>query len=127
MFDGALTRALTDAAHTPEQRREALVRWAQLPEARFAHPREEHLLPLHVVRVQLRADSCLMPLYLSTVYEQKPGNGVGLFAKLPECDSCLLFARVRMVSVAGQRAQSLWSRCGVPRQTTLLPLFSCAV
>jgi aromatic ring-opening dioxygenase catalytic subunit (LigB family) len=58
VFDGALTRALTDAAHTPEQRREALVRWAQLPEARFAHPREEHLLPLHVVRVQHYAYLC---------------------------------------------------------------------
>ncbi len=50
MWDAALTRALTDPAHTPEQRREALVRWAELPEARFAHPREDHLLPLHVVR-----------------------------------------------------------------------------
>ena len=50
-FDTALSRALTDPAHTPEQRRKALVDWAGLPEARFAQPREEHLLPLHVVRL----------------------------------------------------------------------------
>ncbi len=53
MWDAALTRALTDPAHTPEQRREALARWAELPEARFAHPREDHLMPLHVVRAAL--------------------------------------------------------------------------
>ncbi len=50
VFNAALTRALTDPARTPEQRREALARWAELPEARFAHPREDHLMPLHVVR-----------------------------------------------------------------------------
>lgn len=48
-FDTALSGALTDPAHTPEQRRKALMEWASLPEARFAQPREEHLLPLHVV------------------------------------------------------------------------------
>lgn len=51
-FDTALSRALTDPAHTLEQRRKALVEWANLPEARFAQPREEHLLPLHVVRLR---------------------------------------------------------------------------
>jgi aromatic ring-opening dioxygenase catalytic subunit (LigB family) len=29
-------------------RRQALTDWEQAPWARFAHPREEHLLPLHV-------------------------------------------------------------------------------
>ncbi len=29
-------------------RRERLLNWAEAPEARFCHPREEHLLPLHV-------------------------------------------------------------------------------
>ena len=52
-FDSALTRVLTDPATLPEERRAALVRWATLPEARFAQPREEHLLPLHVVRARL--------------------------------------------------------------------------
>ncbi|KAK9824983.1 hypothetical protein WJX81_002864 [Elliptochloris bilobata] len=48
-FDAALAGVLTDPAHSREERRAALVRWAELPEARFAQPREEHLLPLHVV------------------------------------------------------------------------------
>ena len=33
---------------TPEARKSALQGWEQAPWARFAHPREEHLLPLHV-------------------------------------------------------------------------------
>ncbi len=53
-FDEALVQKLTDPAHTAGQRREALARWAELPEARFAHPHEDHLLPLHVVRPMLR-------------------------------------------------------------------------
>ena len=48
-FDRYLNESLTDPAATPEQRRAALERWAAAPEARYAHPREEHLLPLHVV------------------------------------------------------------------------------
>ena len=30
------------------KREEALVAWQQAPYARYCHPREEHLLPLHV-------------------------------------------------------------------------------
>lgn len=52
-FDTALTDVLTDPATPPQERRAALVRWDALPEARFAQPREEHLLPLHVVRAHL--------------------------------------------------------------------------
>lgn len=33
----------------PEQRKQALINWANAPAARSAHPREEHLLPLMVV------------------------------------------------------------------------------
>jgi aromatic ring-opening dioxygenase catalytic subunit (LigB family) len=29
-----------------EERERRLIRWSAAPEARFAHPREEHLLPL---------------------------------------------------------------------------------
>jgi aromatic ring-opening dioxygenase catalytic subunit (LigB family) len=32
----------------PDERERRLIRWAAAPEARFAHPREEHLLPLMV-------------------------------------------------------------------------------
>ncbi|WP_419722905.1 DODA-type extradiol aromatic ring-opening family dioxygenase [Sphingobium aquiterrae] len=45
-WDDALTAAVTD----PDLARRAdrVVRWAALPHARYAHPREEHLLPLMV-------------------------------------------------------------------------------
>ncbi len=33
---------------TPEERRERLSSWNKAPHARYCHPREEHLLPLHV-------------------------------------------------------------------------------
>ena len=37
------------SAGLPEdERAQRLVRWSQAPGARFCHPREEHLLPLHV-------------------------------------------------------------------------------
>ncbi|WP_210397763.1 DODA-type extradiol aromatic ring-opening family dioxygenase [Motiliproteus sediminis] len=47
-FDDWLTICCTDAQLTPEQRYRQLCDWYQAPYARFSHPREEHLLPLHV-------------------------------------------------------------------------------
>ncbi|MGH8289398.1 MAG: DODA-type extradiol aromatic ring-opening family dioxygenase [Steroidobacteraceae bacterium] len=46
-FDAWLRDTLLDA--TPAQRSERLLEWARAPAAREAHPREEHLMPLHVV------------------------------------------------------------------------------
>lgn len=46
-FDDWLTEVLTDSA--PAARRGALVDWEKAPAARMVHPREEHLIPLHVV------------------------------------------------------------------------------
>lgn len=46
VFDTALTDAVTDA--DPARRAARIVDWQGLPHARFAHPREEHLLPLMV-------------------------------------------------------------------------------
>jgi aromatic ring-opening dioxygenase catalytic subunit (LigB family) len=45
-WDAALTAAVTDP--DPARRAERVADWASLPHARFAHPREEHLLPLMV-------------------------------------------------------------------------------
>lgn len=47
-FDSWLRATLTDPALDETQRNAALTHWAEAPYARFAHPREEHLLPLHV-------------------------------------------------------------------------------
>ena len=45
-FDAWLEEVLTRA--TPKSRINALVAWDKAPAARKAHPREEHLMPLHV-------------------------------------------------------------------------------
>jgi aromatic ring-opening dioxygenase catalytic subunit (LigB family) len=45
-WDEALTAAVTDP--DPQARAARIAAWADLPNARFAHPREEHLLPLMV-------------------------------------------------------------------------------
>jgi 4,5-DOPA dioxygenase extradiol len=45
-WDDALTAAVTDA--DPARRADRVAAWADLPHAQFAHPREEHLLPLMV-------------------------------------------------------------------------------
>ncbi|SDA13861.1 Aromatic ring-opening dioxygenase, catalytic subunit, LigB family [Sphingomonas sp. NFR15] len=45
-WDAALTAAVTDP--DPAKRADRVARWGELPYAKFAHPREEHLLPLMV-------------------------------------------------------------------------------
>lgn len=45
-FDNGLTAAVTDP--DPDVRARRIADWASLPNARIAHPREEHLLPLMV-------------------------------------------------------------------------------
>ncbi|KAL4442993.1 hypothetical protein ABPG77_008484 [Micractinium sp. CCAP 211/92] len=47
-FDEWLQHACLDPSLTYEQRCELLAGWRQAPEAAYAHPREEHLMPLHV-------------------------------------------------------------------------------
>ena len=48
-FQQWLIHTLTGAAALPDfEREQRLVSWEQAPYARYCHPREEHLLPLHV-------------------------------------------------------------------------------
>ncbi len=47
-FDEWLVETLTGDSLDDAARAQRLVDWTQAPEARFSHPREEHLLPLHV-------------------------------------------------------------------------------
>jgi aromatic ring-opening dioxygenase catalytic subunit (LigB family) len=47
-FDEWLRHTLTSVELDMAARAEQLTRWQQAPAARFCHPREEHLLPLHV-------------------------------------------------------------------------------
>jgi aromatic ring-opening dioxygenase catalytic subunit (LigB family) len=47
-FDRWLIDTCTNESLFPEERARRLVEWEQAPSARYCHPREEHLLPLHV-------------------------------------------------------------------------------
>lgn len=47
-FDDWLIEVCTSPAISPEERERRLIEWEKAPSARFCHPREEHLLPLHV-------------------------------------------------------------------------------
>lgn len=47
-FDNWLTATLGDPELSAAQRRQRLCHWDEAPAARDCHPREEHLLPLHV-------------------------------------------------------------------------------
>lgn len=47
-FDNWLSETMLDADLNPAQRQQRLENWSSAPEARYSHPREEHLLPLHV-------------------------------------------------------------------------------
>jgi len=53
-FDAALTAAVTSTDTSARKR--ALLAWENMPEARFAHPAEEHLIPLMVVAGAAGAD-----------------------------------------------------------------------
>lgn len=47
-FDQWLTHTLCDESVPDAERSQQMIDWLQAPEARFCHPREEHLLPVHV-------------------------------------------------------------------------------
>jgi aromatic ring-opening dioxygenase catalytic subunit (LigB family) len=47
-FDDWLIDTCTNPSLSPAEKENRLVRWKQAPAARFCHPREDHLLPLHV-------------------------------------------------------------------------------
>lgn len=48
IFDQWLTQTLCDQSLPDDERGRRMVDWVNAPEARFCHPREEHLLPVHV-------------------------------------------------------------------------------
>lgn len=53
---------LADSMHLPAgEREQQLVQWAQAPRARECHPREEHLLPLHVIAGAAGEDEASLP------------------------------------------------------------------
>ena len=48
VFDDWLIETLTTGEHPTTEQKDRLTDWESAPGARHAHPREEHLLPLHV-------------------------------------------------------------------------------
>jgi aromatic ring-opening dioxygenase catalytic subunit (LigB family) len=66
-FTHWLDETLTDPRLTQVQRVQALTDWAQAPSARLAHPREEHLLPLHVCFGA--ANNAVAQLYSFTLFD----------------------------------------------------------
>ncbi len=48
-FDTFLQDVVTNQEHSPEQRLKLLEEWEKGPSARACQPREEHLLPLHII------------------------------------------------------------------------------
>lgn len=47
-FDDWLIKTMTDPGLSVEQRADRLIEWENAPHARYCHPTQEHLLPLHV-------------------------------------------------------------------------------
>jgi 4,5-DOPA dioxygenase extradiol len=47
-FEKWLLETMTNSELSEEKREQQLINWEQAPGARYCHPREEHLLPLHV-------------------------------------------------------------------------------
>lgn len=47
-FQNWLVETCTSPALDQSQREQRLIKWEKAPSARYCHPREEHLLPLHV-------------------------------------------------------------------------------
>jgi len=47
-FDAWLAETCSDPSLSENERRERLLGWEAAPHARYCHPREEHLIPLHV-------------------------------------------------------------------------------
>ncbi|OYD25029.1 DODA-type extradiol aromatic ring-opening family dioxygenase [Oceanimonas baumannii] len=68
-FEHWLTQTCTDPALTEEERKDRLVHWEQAPYARFCHPREEHLLPLHLC-YGLAGRACDQHLSLTILHKQ---------------------------------------------------------
>lgn len=62
-FDEWLQHAtgITAPDLTYEQRAELLAAWRTAPEGTYAHPREEHLIPLHVVFGAGKGDAVKAP------------------------------------------------------------------
>lgn len=70
-FDQWLNESITSSKLNWQEKQQRLIQWQQAPHARFAHPREEHLLPLHVCfgaakQLNYKAENNFDELFLNT-------------------------------------------------------------
>lgn len=70
-FDHWLTKILTSEELDKSAQQQALEHWQSAPEARFCHPREEHLLPLHVCFGAAQASATATRIYSGTLYNTR--------------------------------------------------------
>ena len=56
-FDGFLQDVVANPEYSPDQRLQLLEDWEKGPSARECQPREEHLLPLHVIAGAARGEA----------------------------------------------------------------------
>lgn len=68
-FEQWLHETCTSQALSEEERAQRLLHWEQAPGARFCHPREEHLLPLHVC-YGLAQSHCSEPFTLNILHKR---------------------------------------------------------
>ena len=68
-FEQWLHESLTNAALEEPERAQRLAKWHSAPGARFCHPREEHLLPLHVC-YGLAQTPCAEPFALNILHKR---------------------------------------------------------
>jgi 4,5-DOPA dioxygenase extradiol len=68
-FDAWLVETIASAELSEPEREGRLVHWETAPSARYCHPREEHLLPLHVCYGLAR--SAAKEVYGCTIMEKK--------------------------------------------------------
>ena len=68
-FEEWLHETCTSEELGEEERAQRLVQWQQAPGARFCHPREEHLLPLHVC-CGLAQAPCAEPFMLNILHKR---------------------------------------------------------
>lgn len=76
-FDEWLQYVTTDPSLTYEQRAAKLAAWRQAPEGTYAHPREEHLIPVRRLVESLhcrvpRTGCCSAPSILSPAFAHPP-------------------------------------------------------
>lgn len=80
-FEHWLQDTCSDPSLNEAERRRRLREWEQAPHARFCHPREEHLLPLHVCyglaeqACKQQAAVTILGKQASLFYWSKPGRG----------------------------------------------------